>query len=240
MSPITPTKPTNPEQPMNIGCKDRDRIFEDGTSAEWAALEAHSMSCAACAEEVRAWKALSAAAAELRDYSDAPGLWPGIERALAQAAASQAQKTNRWAWLKFGSGVVLGWQVAAAAALVLLLTVSSVWFYMHRIGNVTGQPPVAEQSPLLKSPALAEVERTQAAYEQAIDKLAAEAKSQIDNPATPLQESYREKLQVLDSAIDDLRAQAGLNPSNAHLREQLLAMYQEKQQTLQDILEEKR
>jgi hypothetical protein len=45
---------------------------------------------------------------------------------------------------------------------------------------------------------------------------------------------------VLDSAINDLRAQAGMNPSNAHLRQQLLAMYQEKQQTLEDILEEKR
>jgi hypothetical protein len=52
--------------------------------------------------------------------------------------------------------------------------------------------------------------------------------------------NYREKLQVLDSAIDDLRAQAGQNPSNAHLRYQLLAMYQEKQETLQDVLEAKR
>jgi len=32
---------------------------------------------------------------------------------------------------------------------------------------------------------------------------------------------------VLDSAIADLRAQAGMNPSNAQLRYQLLAMYQE-------------
>jgi len=37
-----------------------------------------------------------------------------------------------------------------------------------------------------------------------------------------------------------LRLQAGENPSNAHLRYQLLAMYQEKQQTLQDVLETKR
>jgi hypothetical protein len=30
-----------------------------------------------------------------------------------------------------------------------------------------------------------------------------------------------------------------MNPSHAHVRQQLLAMYQEKQQTLEDILEEK-
>jgi len=225
--------------PMNINCKDRDRILEDGTPAEWAALEAHSATCPACAEELRAWKALSTAAAELRDYSDSPSLWPRIQRALVQEAAANGRRASRWAWLHFGSSVILGWQVAVAAALVLLLTIASVWVYTHRHGNGTGSPDVAS-SPLLKSPALAEVERAQSAYEQAIDKLAAEAKPQIDNPTTPLQESYREKLLVLDSAIDDLRAQAGLNPSNAHLRQQLLAMYQEKQETLQSILEEKR
>jgi hypothetical protein len=51
--------------------------------------------------------------------------------------------------------------------------------------------------------------------------------------------SYQEKLMVLDSAIDDLREQTERNPSNAHLRYQLLAMYRDKQATLQDILETK-
>jgi hypothetical protein len=217
---------------MNIKCEDRDRIFEDGTPAEWAALEAHSANCAACAEELRAWKALGIAAKELRDYSDAPSLWLRIEPALA---ATKKQHTERWSWLTLGFGLSLGWQTAVAAALVVVLTVSAGWVYWHR-----ATPPGQEDQSLLKSPALAEVERTQAAYEQAIDKLALDAKPQLENPTTPLQASYREKLLVLDSAINDLRAQAGMNPSNAHLRQQLLAMYQEKQQTLQDILEEKR
>lgn len=219
---------------MNIKCEDRDRIFEDGTPAEWAALETHSVSCAVCAEELRAWKALSVAAQELRDYSDTPSLWPRIERSLT-AEASKKQRAKRWGWRSLGFGLSLGWQTAAAAAMVVILTVSAGWVYWHRTGPVLN----SDQS-LLKSPALAEVERAQAAYEQAIDKLAADAKLQLENPATPLQASYREKLLVLDSAINDLRAQAGMNPSNAHLRQQLLAMYQEKQQTLQDILEEKR
>jgi hypothetical protein len=72
---------------------------------------------------------------------------------------------------------------------------------------------------------------------QAIAKLAAEASPQLDNPATPLLANYHEKLLLLDSAIADLRAQAGLNPSNAQLRHQLLAMYQEKQHTLKEVLE---
>src|SRR5580692_11032433 len=220
---------------MNITCEDRDRILENGTPSEWAALEAHSANCTAYAEELGAWKALSAAAKEMRDYSDTPSLWPQIERSLKEEAAGKKQRTERWSWLSLGFGLSLGWQTAAAAALVLILSVSAGWVYLHRAG-----PAPAGDESLLKTSALAEVERAQAAYEQAIDKLAADAKPQLENPATPLQASYREKLLVLDSAINDLRAQAGMNPSNAHLRQQLLAMYQEKQQTLQDILEEKR
>jgi anti-sigma factor RsiW len=218
---------------MNINCEDRDRIFEDGTPAEWAALEAHSANCADCAEELRSWRALSAAAMELRDYTDSPTLWPRIERALTEEAASKPQ-AKWWSWLALGSGFTLGLQTAAAAALVLVLTVSAGWVYVHRSRQVA-----PDDHSLLKSSALDEVERAQAAYELAIDKLAAQAKPQLENPTTPLQANYKEKLLVLDSAISDLRAQAGLNPSNAHLREQLLAMYQEKQQTLEDVLEEK-
>ena len=219
---------------MNIKCEDRDRILEDGTPAEWAALEAHSASCAACGEELRSWKALSVAAKELRDYSDTPSLWPRIEGALTAEAAANKKRAERWGWLSLGFGLSLGWQTAAAVALVLILTVS--------VGLVYWPPTTRDggDQSLLKSPALADVERAQTAYEQAIDKLAAQAKPELENPATPLQASYREKLLVLDSAINDLRAQAGMNPSNAHLRQQLLAMYQEKQQTLQEILEEKR
>src|SRR6516162_6948927 len=117
---------------MNIECKDRDRILEDGTPAEWAALEAHSANCPACAEELRAWKALSTVAAELRDYSDSPSLWPRIERALTQDAASDKHRSSRWSWLNLGAGITLGWQVAAAAALVLLITATATWIIRDR------------------------------------------------------------------------------------------------------------
>jgi hypothetical protein len=124
--------------------------------------------------------------------------------------------------------------MALAGAFVLLLAISGGWIYLHR--------PVApgdNDKSLLKSSALKEVESAESAYERAIDKLAVQAKPQLENPATPLLASYHEKLLVLDSAISDLRAQADMNPSNAQLRYQLLAMYQEKQRTLEEVLEAK-
>lgn len=220
---------------MNVTCKDRDRIFENGTAADWAALEVHAASCAQCAEELRAWKSLSLAALELQDYTPSPNLWPRIERALEEAERNP-QRSEHKTWVSFLPSLSVGWQTALAGAFVLILTVSASWIVLRPPTVKPGK----EDSSLLKSAALKEVESAESAYEKAIDKLAAEARPQLDTPATPLLASYHEKLLVLDSAIADLRAQAGLNPSNAQLRFQLLAMYQEKQRTLEEVLEAKK
>jgi hypothetical protein len=219
---------------MNVNCKDRERILEDGTPTDWAALEAHAASCANCGEELRAWRSLSMVATELRDYSESPTLWPRIRESLVERAAAANQRRARWNWRSLPRNLSSSWQTAAVAAFVLLLMLSTGWLL---------RPPTKspqQSTGLLKSKALADVENAQSAYVKAIDKLATDAKPQLEKSETPLMANYREKLLLLDSAIDDLRAQTGQNPSNAHLRYELLAMYQEKQRTLEEILEEKR
>jgi hypothetical protein len=169
----------------------------------------------------------------MRDYSESPALWTRIERALAEEAVRTAPGRLRKGWLSFWPQFSLGWQTALAGAFVLILAISTGWIYLHRSSDGGG---TGDQS-LLRTQALHDVESAETAYVKAIDTLALQAKPQLDDPATPLLANYHEKLQVLDSAIDDLRAQAGLNPSNAQLRYQLLAMYQEKQRTLEEVLE---
>jgi len=220
---------------MNVHCEDRERIFLDGSAEEWAALEAHAATCAACAEELRAWKQLSVAAAELRDYQESSALWSRIESSLREQQSVTAARGKLWHYFDFWPRISHAWQLALVAAMAVLLAVSGGYLYTHRIPQ--GTPNASNE--LLKSGALAEVERTEREYMAAIDKLAADAGPQL-NADTPLMASYREKLLVLDSAIAELRAQAGENPSNAHLRYQLLTMYQQKQQTLEDVLETKR
>jgi len=218
---------------MKIACNDRERIFLAGTAEEWAALEAHTVTCVACREEVGAWKNLSIAASEMHEEWDSPALWPQIERALAEQSASA--KTSWWKRL-LGSWNLTSpqWQTAAAALLLLVLSASAIWFITrpdHR--RIPGDQA------LFNNRTVREVERAEANYEQAIDKLDEQARAQLENASTPLMAGYREKLQVLDSAIADLRSQAGINPANGHLRRQLLAMYQEKQETLEEVLEAK-
>src|SRR5215472_16037447 len=136
---------------MNVTCEDRERIFKDGTAAEWTALEEHAANCAACAEEVRAWKSLSVAAEELQDYSASPVLWTRIERALIAEDAGKAQRAARNKWLSFLPAISMGWQTALAGAFVLILAVSASWIALRR--------PVVDEKPdsaLLKSAALKE------------------------------------------------------------------------------------
>ena len=219
---------------MNISCNDRERILLDGSPEEWAALEQHAGTCAACAEELRAWKQLSAAAEGMRDYQESPALWARIETSLRQQQAALAPRKSVWSSFDFLRHAGNLWQSALVGAMVVALAVGSGYLYTHRGGSATDPG-----NKLLKTSALAEVERAEREYMTAIDILAADAGPQLGSD-TPLMASYREKLLVLDSAIADLRAQTGENPSNTHLRKQLLAMYQEKQQTLQDVLETKR
>jgi hypothetical protein len=218
---------------MNIACKDRERIFLDGTAEEWSALKTHAASCTACEKELNAWKDLSAAASELHQEWDSATLWPRIERELArQLVPSQPS----WWRHFFGSWnpISLQWQTATAAILLFLLSASAIWFI-----RTPDRRRIPADQVFFNNRTVREVEKAELAYEQAIDKLDAQARPQLENASTPLLASYREKLQVLDSAIADLQAQAGINPANGHLRRQLLAMYQEKQDTLEQVLEAK-
>src|SRR5262249_35130439 len=130
-------------------------------------------------------------------------------------------------WLNALGMAGFQWQTAAALALLGVVTSTLTWVNPQRQNDPT----------FIR---VSEVRRAEAEYQKAVDKLAAQAQPVLDEQTTPLMASYREKLLVLDNAIDELRAEAGQNPANAHLRGQLLAMYREKQETLQEILETKR
>ena len=109
---------------MTITCQDRERIFLDGSAEEWAALEQHAVMCAPCTEELRAWKQLSAAAAELRDYQEAPALWTLIESSLREQQAAPATHRNLWHSFDFWTRISHGWQMALVGAMVVLLATS--------------------------------------------------------------------------------------------------------------------
>src|SRR5262249_48997575 len=193
--------------------------------------EMHAANCPECGEEVRIWKSMSDAAGEMRHEWETPYLWTRIERALTEQMAEKPSRLGTW----LNALGIAGFsrQTAAALALLIIVTGTATWIGIRKPQGPTSQV-------FLQQKAVNEVERAEVEYQKAIDRLDAQARPQLEAPATPLMASYREKLFVLDNAIEELREEAGRNPANAHLRGQLLAMYQEKRKTLEEVLEMKR
>ncbi|HTD51909.1 MAG TPA: hypothetical protein VK780_02695 [Thermoanaerobaculia bacterium] len=207
--------------------------FEEATRREdpgaWRAFLAHASGCADCREELAAWEAISRAAPSLKKEWDSPRLWPRIEAAMAQqpshAAVPVSPERRRFSWVP----------LAAAAALFVIAAVG-----LQVLGPTVTTPltPRSMKDPLLEENTLAEVEKSEKEYVASIGRLSKLAEPRLSQSDSPLFISYREKITLLDSAIGDLRAQVDQNRYNTHLRRELLAVYREKQHTLEQVVRE--
>jgi hypothetical protein len=150
---------------------------------------------------------------------DSPTLWPRIAKKLE--SEGRTATTNRW-------------MMALAAGIVLTIGVSAAWMVTHH------PVPAVKMNVtpgLLNQQALADVEASEAAYRNSIDRLAKLAEPAVEMPRTQLMETYRAKLDLLDQAIGELRSEAGANPMYAQVRTQLADLYRQKQETLQEVLD---
>jgi hypothetical protein len=207
---------------MTFECGRLDDVLREGDALELAAARAHAQTCPGCRESLEGWDAISAAAPSLRQSWDSPELWPKIRKALA---AEDARSLSRARLARF---------VPLTAIAATLLAAVAVWSLMHR-PRLTPESPDAEQR-LLTERALHAVEESEAQYVASIDRLAKAAEPLASRTETPLRAAYVEKLQVLDAAIADCRAQIERNRFNAQLRRELLSIYREKQRTLEEMM----
>jgi hypothetical protein len=89
----------------------------------------------------------------------------------------------------------------------------------------------------LTEQAFKEVEKNEAAYRRSIEDLSRLAKPELEGKAAPpILASYREKLLMLDAAIQETRSNVAQNPFNASLQTELADLYREKRQTLEEVL----
>lgn len=202
---------------MTITCDQLDDLLLDGEPLALETATKHAAGCPACAETLAEWQELSATARDLRTTWDNDMLWPRIERSLR----AERQQRSRGAL----------WQVAAAILLAALLGGGSWLFVRERRQQEF-------DAHILQVNAVDEVERAERAHIAAIDHLASVAQPKLEESSSPLMISYKEKLLLLDDAIAQCQTAIQQNRQNAHLRKQLLAIYSEKQRTLQDVLRE--
>jgi predicted transcriptional regulator len=201
---------------MTIQCSDFDTLLLEGDPYSMEIAARHAQSCPTCAEKFASWNDITAIARELRATWSNDMLWPRIQRALRQEQR--------------GNGARL-WQIAAAIA--LFVGVGALVWTAHR---QTQQQEF--DNAIMRTAAVDEVEKAEQAHLNAIDHLEKIAQPKLDDASTSLMVSYREKLMLLDDAIKECQTNIERNRQNAHLRRQLLAIYSEKQRTLQDVLRE--
>lgn len=198
---------------MNIQCNALDHLLMEGDAFSMETAQRHAQDCAACAATLASWTDISNTARGMRTTWSNDTLWPRIERSLRTG-----QRASRSAI----------WQIAAALVLFVGLG-ALVWkAYEERHAD----------DYILRSAAVDEVEKAERQHLAAINHMEKLAGSKLDDPATPLLVSYKEKLMLLDDAIAECQTAIDRNRNNAQLRKQLLAIYSEKQRTLQDVLRE--
>lgn len=218
---------------MKLECKDLEYALREGSPELMEALAVHAEACPACNEPLRRWKEMSIAARAMQRRWHSPELWPRIHQALAtESQPGRRGVGSGWNPLQ-ASG--WNWRGVAAAAAVILLTVSAAWILIRNIQLSRPADPDAEKR-LLTERALLDIETTETAYIRSIDRLSRLVESKIENTNSPLLISYREKLALIDAAIAECRANIERNRFNAHLRNELISVYQEKQRTLEDVM----
>ena len=126
------------------------------------------------------------------------------------------------------------WTGLAAAALVVLSLGATGWL-LWGTGAPSTVANVDREERLLSEQAFKDVERSEEQYTRAIAELSRLVAPKLDMPESELLIALRDRLQTIDAAIAESRAQIKQNPFNAQLRRQLLYIYQEKRQTLQQI-----
>lgn len=203
---------------MTINCSQLDDLLFDASPLAMETAARHATECPDCAEKLAEWNDLTATAQSMRETWQSDLLWPRIERSLRNETK---RKPSRWMW-----------QIAAAIFLTMVMGATLVYAVRVQARDA------AFDADILRVSALDEVEQAERAHVRAISKLQRLADARLENAESPLMISYKEKLMLLDDAIAECQANIDSNRQNAHLREQLLTMYSEKQRTLQDVLRE--
>jgi hypothetical protein len=180
---------------------------------------------------------LSAIARSLHREWDSPRLWSSIAAGILAHELAIEAGLERRSRAPFWNG---RWQALVAAAVIAITLAPTSWLgWRWFMLGPRPDPATVEQrrQALLTEDALGAIERSEQQYTRTIDDLTRLAAPRLDMPDSPLLVNLRERLEVIDAAIAEYRAEIARNRFNAHLRQQLLWIYQEKRRTLEQVQE---
>jgi hypothetical protein len=204
-----------------------DYLDGDLEPLERAALEGHLAGCLACTRTLEELRAVVVHAAALEARAPEADLWPAIEARLAGApparpapvAPARGWRAPRWSFSLP--------QLAAAAALIALLSSAGVWLVLSRrplpAGPAPGPSGPAPSRPAPSGtaalPAGLEVRRYDAAIAELEDALR-QHRSELDPRTVAVIEK---NLRIIDQATEQARRALAADPANPYLNGHLAA-----------------
>lgn len=204
---------------MKFECGDLERALAN--SELFPEAREHIKTCAACRREYRLWSDISTTARGLHEEWDTPALWPAIRETLE----AEQKPENLW-WKQWKT-----WAIAAVLAIAIAVPLR-LWRH-----SLPPAPTAQAPSPaFLTEQALREVEKSEAAYRQSIEKLSQLAAPKLAEASSPVVVNEKQRLALLDSAIAETRANVASNRFNIRLQTALADLYRQKQETLRDLL----
>ena len=201
---------------MILECGDLERALR--TPELMPDMRAHAEQCAACGEQLHLWSEISRLAPGLHEEWESPFLWPRIQANLAaEPRGKAALRAPWWRWALAAAGVVAAGGDADAA------TVAA-----RKAGRAGSFSPKAHcrkcNRPKRRTRGRSRSSRRW-------------RRENLDRSSSPMAAAYREKLTLLDSGIADLKATVENNRYNTYLQIELASLYRQKQQTLQEWLQ---
>jgi len=183
-------------------------------------FHAHLSTCAECRESVREDEKLLSRAKELKKPQESPFLWTRIEQNLL----GEMQKKRTGVRAVF---IQTKWKFYPAAALLMFLLSSGLVFLLR---------PGLKGQDLLSDSSLRRIEKRERRYESSIQRLEENARPQMAELDLELMLLYRDRLEIIDQQIVECKEALSSNSGNAHIRRYMLAAFQEKKNTLRDIM----
>lgn len=187
-------------------------------------FKSHLDNCPVCQKRLEADDRLMALVRSIKEPVSAPHLWSRIEVSLREERDKTAE--TQGSFLRFFRRLPRVAVPVAAFILAGFVLVIAVWVL-----------PRSSGSNLLGQRALDRVEKREAQYLEAITNLENVALSKMANLDLELMLLYRDKLETIDEQIERCREAISENPANAHIRRYMLLAFQDKRETLKEILE---
>ena len=179
-------------------------------------LQDHIKNCESCQKAYQIDTRIMDQSKSLNTRMVIPDIWPSIEKDIQK---------KKPLILKFSTRTKLILTVAAT-----FLIITTIWMFSSTQSEKGYKGILTEQ-------AFEKVLKAEKKYLDAIENLEDLAYQKLDNKTVQLAQLYRNKLSLIDSQIQNCQEALESNPANSHIRRYLMAALQDKQQTLEDILQ---